>query len=93
MPREAALFEATKGDVVEAFLLLREEGKNIPPSWIDRASLSRKSREKELAKLLKAGKLDAYNRMRDWWLAYQKECFYRGLRALMELEREGKTRY
>lgn len=93
MAREAALFDGTKGNVVEAFLLLREEGKNIPPNWIDRATASRKSRETELAKLLKAGKLDAFNLMRDWWLAYQKECFYYGLRALMELERKGKTKY
>ncbi len=93
MPREAALFDATKGNVVNAFLLLREEGKNIPPNWIDRASKARKSREKELGKLLKAGSLDAVNYMRDWQVAYQKECFYHGIRALMELERKGKTKY
>lgn len=93
MPREAALFDGTEGNVVDAFLLLREEGKNIPPNWIDRASETRKNKEKDLGKLLKAGSLDAVNPMRDWWVAYQKECFYYGIRALMELERHGKTKY
>jgi hypothetical protein len=93
MPREAALFDGTTGNVVDAFLLLREEGKNIPPNWIDRARVTRKAKEKELGKLLEAGSLDAVNHMRDWWIAYQKECFYYGIRALMEMERQGKTKY
>lgn len=93
MPREAGLFDQTRGNVVEAFLLLREEGKNIPPAWIDRSRESRKQREKALAIKLKAGHLDSYNMMRDWDIAYRKECFYNGLRALMELERKGKTKH
>ncbi len=93
MPREAGLFEATNGNVIDAFLILREQGKNIPPKWIDRARDSRKAREKDLGKVLKAGRLDAVTMMRDWHTAYQKECFYYGLRALMEMERKGKTKY
>lgn len=92
MPREAALFESTNENLFLAYLTLREEGANIPPAWIDRSRRSRKNREKELARLLKAGKLDAANYIRDWELAYKKESFYRGLRALMEMERQGKTR-
>lgn len=92
MPREAALFDSTNGNLFLAFLALREEGANIPPAWIERSTESRKKRERELARLLKAGKLDAANHIRDWELAYRKECFYYGLRALLELERAGKTK-
>jgi hypothetical protein len=30
--------------------------------------------------------------LRQWGIAYQKECFYYGLRVLLELERAGPTR-
>jgi len=92
MAREAALFEQVGGSVVEAFLLLRAEGKNIPPMWIERAKESRKNRAKALAELLAKNSLDAIAALRDWELAYSKECFYYGLRALFELQRSGKTR-
>jgi hypothetical protein len=91
MAREAALFDETGGSVVEAFLLLRAEGKNIPPMWIERAKESRKNREKVLAKLLRDNSLDAVAALRDWELAYRKECFYRGLRALFDMQRTGRT--
>lgn len=92
MPREATLFEETKGNSVEAYLLLRRGGGNIPPAWIDRANASRKNREKALAKALRANSLDAISLLREWDLAYRKECFYYGIRALMELQRSGKTK-
>ncbi len=92
MPREAALFESTDGSLFLAFLALREEGKSMPPNWAKRSRKSRKNREAELAKLLKADKLDAANFIRDWEVAYKKECFYRGITALMELARHGKTK-
>lgn len=92
MPREAALFDSTNGNLFLAYLALREEGANIPPAWLERSRASRKSREKELAKLLKAGKLDAANHIREWELYFRKECFYYGLRALMDMERHGKTK-
>ena len=92
MPREASLFDETSGSPLEAYLLLRRNGGNIPPAWIDRASESRKKREKELASALKKNSLDALDLLRDWETAYRKECFYYGIRALMELQRKGKTR-
>lgn len=91
MPREAQLFDATEGNLFLAFLALREQGVNIPPNWLERSRESRKKREKELGKLLRAGKLDAANFIREWELYYRKECFYYGLRALLELERKGRT--
>jgi hypothetical protein len=92
MAREAALFESTNGNVVEAYFVLRESGANIPPMWIERASLSRKNKEKELAKLLQAGSLDAIGYLKEWDFAYRKECFYYGIRVLMELERHGRSK-
>lgn len=92
MTREAGLFEQTNGSPLEAFLLLRQDGGNIPPAWIERSSDSRKKRQKELAIKLDDNSLDAIQLLRDWELAYRKECFYRGIRILMELERSGKTK-
>ena len=92
MPREANLFESVSGSVVEAFLLLRLDGKNVPPAWIERAHESRKNREKRLADLLTENSLDALQALRDWELSYRKEYFYYGLRALLEMQRSGKTK-
>jgi hypothetical protein len=92
MPREAKLFESTGGNILFGYLALREEGANIPPNWLKRSHASRKSRETDLAKGLRAGKLDAVNLIRDWEIAYRKECFYRGLRALLDIQRSGKTK-
>jgi hypothetical protein len=74
-----------------ANLLLREQGKNMPPSWAKRSCTARKNREPRLGKLLKAGELDAVNFLRDWELTYKKECFCRRLRALFELQRDATT--
>lgn len=92
MPRQPELFESTQGNLLIAYLLLRERGANIPPAWLKRSRASRKKREHELGRLLKAGKLDAVNHIRDWETAYKKECFYYGLRALLEMQRSGKTK-
>ncbi len=91
MPREANLFEQAGGSALEAYLLLRHTGGNIPPKWIERARESRKNREKKLAQALKDNSLDALMLLRDWELAYRKECFYQGIRVIMELQRKGKT--
>jgi hypothetical protein len=93
MPREASLFEASKGSVARAYLLLKSNGSpNIPPMWIERARDSRKGVEKDLAKLMKKGNMADYLSMEQWELRYRKECFYRGLRVLLELERNGKSK-
>jgi hypothetical protein len=93
MPREAGLFDESSGSPVRAYLLLKSKGSaNIPPSWIDRARTSRKSREKDIAKVLRSGKVTDIIRMEDWELFYRTECFYYGLRVLLELERGGKSK-
>ena len=92
MTRQANLFEDTSGSALEGFLVLKRDGGNIPPMWIERARASRKRREKALAAALQQGSLDAIHLLRDWELAYRKECFYHGIRVLLELERQGKSK-
>jgi hypothetical protein len=92
MPPEAGLFDAFGGSPVEAFFLLREDDGNILPAWIDRATDSRKSREERLAELLGENSLDAIQALRDWELSYRNECFYYGLRVLLKLARNGKSK-
>ena len=92
MPREAGLFESSGRSVVEAFFMLMESGGNIPPNWIDRSEKSRRNRQINLGKLLKKKDLDAVPRLKEWEVSYQKECFYYGLRILLELARTGKSK-
>lgn len=91
---EQSLYEESKGDVLEAYLLLKgNRGTNVPPAWIERYHESRKKVEHEVGKILKKKNLDGYATLKDWVDKFQKECFYRGIRALMEIERQGKTKY
>jgi hypothetical protein len=92
MPREASLFDESGGSVFRAYLLLKTAGSaNIPPNWIERAKESRKHREEKVADLLRNGKIKDLPVIEDWEVAYRKECFYRGLRILLELERDGTS--
>lgn len=93
MPRDANLFEECNGSPVEGFFRLLKSGSNIPPSWIERSAESRRRRQKDLGKALLARSLDAVELLREWELAHRKECFYYGLRTLLELHRSGKTKY
>jgi hypothetical protein len=93
MGREATLFEESGGSPVRAYILLKAGGSaNIPPNWIERARESRKNREKEVALALTEGGISDLLTIEEWELAYCKECFYRGIRILLELERQGKTK-
>ena len=47
--------------------------------------------EANVARMLKEGKVADIITIEDWELAYRKECFYRGLRVLLELERDGQS--
>jgi|APFre7841882630_1041343.scaffolds.fasta_scaffold06308_4 hypothetical protein len=105
MPREAKLFERFKGSPAKA---LPKITANIPPNWIDRARVARKSREADLAKAMqrlqdlrdnrprataaiRASQAEVKVLLQDWQTSYQKECFYNGLRILLELSRDGKS--
>jgi hypothetical protein len=92
MAREASLFDESAGTAVEAYLMLKSTGSaNIPPMWIERARASRKSREARLSEVLHGGGVRDFPIFRDWELAYRKECFYRGIRVLLEPERDGES--
>lgn len=91
MPREATLFDEAQGSPVRGYLLMKQSGGNVSPSWVDRAQKSRKSREKVVSEALKSGRVWEVTSLEEWELVYRKECFYRGIRALFELERKGKT--
>ena len=105
MPREAKLFNASKGSPARGFLRLTG---NLPPNWIDRATASRKALEPDVLKAMrrlkqlrkkrpnarvtiKGAARDLRLILRQWGIAYQKECFYYGIRVLLELERVGST--
>ncbi len=92
MQRRAKLFDDTGGSSVRAFLELRRGNGNIPPAWIERSAESRRQRQAELTELLAAQSIDAIVALEDWEKAYEKECFYRGIRILLELERKGGTK-
>ena len=89
---EGTLYEQANGDPVKGYLLLKSRGGNVPPNWVERYTTSRKSKQAEVAKALKSG-LKGYATLLEWEDTYKKECFYYGIRALFELERDGKTSY
>jgi len=92
MTREAGLFEAAGGSSLRGYLILRREGGNVPPQWIERSAASRRGRQDVLATALKDGSPADIVVAEDWEVAYRKECFYRGIRILFELERVGKSK-
>lgn len=106
MAREAKLFDVTSGSPTRGF---RRLVGNLPPSWIERATVARKAREPDVLKALrrleslrrrrpnaratiKAAEKELRAILRDWETAYRKECFYYGIRVLLELDRNGSTR-
>jgi hypothetical protein len=91
MPREANLFIQARGSALEGYFMLKAGGGNMPPRWIDNARASRRKKHKQVAQALKKANWGDIATLRDWEEAYQKECFYNGIRILFELEREGKS--
>jgi len=91
MSDESTLFEKANGNSVTGYLLLKAEGGNVPPNWIKRYTESRMKKHADVARALRGG-LEGYATLLDWEEAYRKECFYYGIRALFELERDGKTK-
>jgi hypothetical protein len=106
MPREAKLFESAKGSPARALFKLhgnippnwiaraRGSRKNLEPDLA--ASMKkllklRKSRPKAHA-TIKAAQLDLRGLLNAWEVAYRKEAFYNGLRALLEISRDGESK-
>jgi hypothetical protein len=106
MAREAKLFDSAKGSPARALFKLRgnippnwitrarRSRKGLEPDLVaamkkvrrlrhsrPKAHVTIKAAEQELRALLKA-----------WEVAYRKEAFYHGLRALLEISRDGETK-
>ena len=106
MPREAKLFLSSSGSVVRGFLKFRanipprwiknarSSRKRLEPEI---AKALRNVRTVQLKRpharvVLKQVKHRAKTVMAQWETAYQKENFYRGIRVLLELERNGSSK-
>jgi len=92
MADHETLFEEANGKIFDAFIILEIPNKFVPPRFATRTRDNRKKIEKGLGKLLKSGKLEALPKLKEWADNYEKECFWNGLRALFELQRDGKTK-
>lgn len=106
MPREARLFESAKGSPTRALFKLqgnippnwiaraRGSRKNLEPDLVasmKRLRKLRKYRPKARA-TIKAADQELKTLLKAWELAYRKESFYNGLRALLEISRAGQTK-
>lgn len=106
MPREAKLFESANGSPARALFKLqgnippnwiaraRRSRKSLEPDLV--ASMRnvrrlRKTRPKAQA-TIKAAQQGMKMLLKAWEVAYRKETFYNGLRALLEISRDGETK-
>lgn len=105
MPRQAKLFEACKGSPSKAIRKgvanvppawierAHDSRKSLEPSIVKAIQILKKLRLKRpRAKMtIKNAENGLREALKRWELAYQKENFYNGVRALMELQRNGKS--
>lgn len=106
MAREARLFNAASGFPSKGFVRLtgnvppswiaraKKSRKALEP---DVFKLLRKVKRLRSARpnaraTIKGAERELRAALHQWETAYQKECFYYGIRALLELQRKGKTR-
>jgi hypothetical protein len=106
VPREARLFASSSGSVVRGFLKFRANipprwiqnarasRKRVEPEVVrafDTLRRLKKNRPRAHAAIQGAGK-DLRMSLQRWETAYSKESFYRGLRVLLELQRNGASK-
>jgi hypothetical protein len=106
MPREAKLFESASGSPSRALFKLqgnippnwiaraRRSRKSLEPELVGamrKVRRLRKSRPNAHA-TIKAAQQELTTLLKAWEIAYRKESFYNGLRALLEISRDGETR-
>lgn len=106
MPREAKLFESANGSPARALFKLqgnippnwiaraRRSRKSLEPELVAamrKVRRLRKSRPNAQA-TIKAAQQELTMLLKTWEVAYRKEVFYNGLRALLEISRDGETR-
>ncbi|PYR57496.1 MAG: hypothetical protein DMF85_13495 [Acidobacteria bacterium] len=106
MPREAKLFESAKGSPTRALSKLqgnippkwisraRGSRKNLEPDLVKGMKKVRglRKRRPNARATIKAAERELRLLLNAWELAYRKESFYNGLRALLEISRDGETR-
>jgi len=106
MAREARLFISSAGSAARAFLKFRanipprwiknaqKSRKRIEPEIVQALrSLITMRRDRPRAKVaLKKASQEFKAALRRWETAYNKENFYRGIRILLELQRNGSSR-
>jgi hypothetical protein len=106
MPREAKLFESANGSPSRALFKLqgnippnwiaraRRSRKSLEPGLVAamrKVRRLRKSRPNAQA-TIKIAQQELTMLLKTWEVAYRKEVFYNGLRALLEISRDGETR-
>lgn len=106
MPREAKLFESANGSPARALFKLqgnippnwiaraRRSRKSLEPELVAamrKVRRLRKGRPNAQA-TIKAAQQELSMLLKTWEVAYRKEVFYNGLRALLEISRDGETR-
>jgi len=106
MPREARLFDSCSGSPVKGFLKLqanvtprwidnaRISRKTIEPS-IKKCLLKLKGLRKNHPRsksTIKNATKDLRDILNQWELKYRKEVFYRGVRTLLEIDRDGSSK-
>jgi hypothetical protein len=104
MPREANLFRITGGSPARALKRVanippswiaraRKARKSREPevakAMVKAARLRRRRPNARAA--IRDAETELRGVLREWEVAYQKQCFYYGIRALLELGRKGKT--
>jgi hypothetical protein len=106
MPREAKLFDLADGSPSRALYKLqgnippnwiaraRRSRKSLEPELVvamRKVRTLRKSRPNARA-TIKAAQRELTMLLKTWEVAYRKESFYNGLRALLEISRDGETK-
>jgi hypothetical protein len=106
MPREARFFESCSGSPVKGFLNLQgnipprwidnaRTSRKMSEPAVKRCLLKlqglRRNHPRSKSAIKNAIK-DLRIILTDWETKYQKEVFYRGIRALLEIDRDGSTK-
>jgi len=106
MPREAKLFASSAGSAVRAFLKFRanipprwiknaqNSRKRIEPEIVAGfRSFRRLQKDRPRARIaIRNAQRELRGALDRWEVAYDKENFYRGIRVLLELQRNGMSR-
>ena len=106
MPREAKLFESAKGLPSRALFTLRgnippnwiararRSRKSLEPSIVlSMKKLRRLRKTRPNARMtIKLAERELKAALKDWETAFRKEFFYSGLRALLEISRDGASK-